>query len=668
MKAKSMVLCALVLLASSAPLGAQKTEVTVRQGKVLAETQTATVSVDAGQKAVLKKDANPFGTVDSPLVQDALELYKLVEEEREHGELKIDSVFIAVGKTDEDEVVGAIYWEIPNAMPKATNIMTIPYSSTLGDIRVYDLDGNLCKVEERSLGDFAFSFNIHFLEQVQPGEHFKFIAVTRLDDIGMPVFPGGARIAWKEGPLAYFRVSPGYPNALQYFRFILPESAILVDANREIVATDTVDGNLAVTLRNYTGPYSDAMCMIALLYPDEDGTTHADIPGKYRGLRSEWDKENSEMYQREMHKIRAGIKYADQSTPLAALLTAFSSAMNGDTDLYAAVAYRDYSPDQIQGYVENSKYWADRLDVLSTPQWPRTPGNGYVHPIHLCRKGSLIDEIVQRMVHEDGKWYSHSGIFKQAVDSEHATSQDLATAKRKGYLSDWQVAGPYVQKGKTHRELFDIPFGPELSDVDVPWHSAKVEPHEEHPASVDISSVLLPMDQSAAYLRTEIASDRQKLARLEIYTDDGVKAWLNGELICEENNSWGISEQPDAVNVTLEQGVNHLMLKVTEDSGGSRAIVRIGSDRAAGPRPTDKAIDPTPEVQLDWTPALTAQSHRVYFGTDQNNLSLLAEIFEVRELEPLSLDPGQRYFWRVDEILGDGSSIQGDVWSFSTGL
>jgi len=491
MKTRSIILCAQIVLATPALMFAQKTEVTVRQGEVRAETQTATVNVNAGQKAVLKKGANPFVTVDSPLVHDALELYKLVEEEKAHGELKIDSVFVVVGKSDKDGVVAAIYWEVPNPMPKATNIMTIPNSSTLGDIRVYDLSGNLCKVEQKSLGDFAFSFSIHFLEQVQPGEHFKFIAVTSLDDIDMPVFPGGARLAWKEGPLAYFRVSPGEPNALQYFRFILPESAILVDTNREIVATDTVDGNLAVTMRNYTGPYSDAMCIIALLNPGEDGTTLADIPGKYRGLRSKRDKENSEMYQREMHKIRAGMKYTDQSTPLAALLTIFGSAINGDTDLYGTLSYTHLSPDQVRKYAENSKYWADLLDVLSTPQWPQNPGNGYVHPIYLCRKGSLIGEIVQRMVYEDGKWYAHGSTSQQTVDYETATSEDIAAAKSKGYLCDWQVAGPYLQKGKECRELFDIPFGPELSDADVTWLPTTIVSHDPHPVAVNIDKSIM---------------------------------------------------------------------------------------------------------------------------------------------------------------------------------
>ena len=573
MKARSIIFCALVLLTTSALLFAQKTEVTVRQGKVRAETQTATVNIDAGQKAVLKKGVNPLVTVDSPLVHDALELYKLVEAEKEHGELKIDSVCIMVGKADENELVAAIYFEVPNPMPKATNIMTIPYSSTLGDIRVYDMSGNLCKVEEKSLGDFAFSFSIHLSEQVQPGEHFKFFVVTSFDD--MPVFPGGEPVAWKEGPLAYFVVSPGNPNALQYFRFILPESAILVDTNREIVAIDTVDGSLAVTMRSYTGPYSDAVCMIALLDPAEDGTTLADIPGKYRGLWSKRDKENSEIYQREMHKIRAGMKYTDQSTPLAALLTILGSAIHGDTELYDTVKYTYQAPDSIQKWIENTKYFADLLDFLSTPQWPDNPGNGYVHPIYLCRKGSLIDEFILPMVYEDGKWYAHDSKSKQTVDYENATSQDIATAKRKNYLCDWEVAGPYLQKDTECRELFDIPFGPELPDADVMWLPTTIVSHDPHPVAVNVDKSILHFNDSVAYLRTEIASDRQKQARLEIYTDDGVKAWLNGKLIHENNVSRGIPEQPDTVNVILKQGVNHLRLKVTEDVWGSRAIVRL---------------------------------------------------------------------------------------------
>ena len=70
-------------------------------------------------------------------------------------------------------------------------------------------------------------------------------------------------------------------------------------------------------------------------------------------------------------------------------------------------------------------------------------------------------------------------------------------------------------------------------------------------------------------------SDMEKQARLEIYTDDGVKVWLNGKVVHSDNNSHGIPEEPDTVAVTLKEGSNRLMLKVTEDIWGSGAIVRL---------------------------------------------------------------------------------------------
>ena len=73
-------------------------------------------------------------------------------------------------------------------------------------------------------------------------------------------------------------------------------------------------------------------------------------------------------------------------------------------------------------------------------------------------------------------------------------------------------------------------------------------------------------------------SDRQKPASLEIYTDDGVKVWLNGKVVHSDNNSHGIPEEPETVAVTLKDGTNHLMLKVTEDIWGSGAIVRVRPD------------------------------------------------------------------------------------------
>jgi hypothetical protein len=428
MKTKTIIICAVVLLSVGTLLMAQKTEVAVQKGKVIAETATASVAIEAGRKTVLTPDEKPTVTVDNPMVDDVLKLYKLVEAEREQGDLKIESVCMIVGKAEREEIIGAIYFEFPNHKAEATNVLTAGQMAIIPGFKVYDMKGNLCRIDVKKLDENTAQYSIHFSEEIQPGEYFKLIGVANLDKL--PIIPGGTPSYDQEGSLHHFRTALNSRNCLNYYRFILPESAILVDCNREILATDTVDGKVAVTIRNYTGPYYDGWCMISFLWPAEDGTTLADIPDEYHGLRNKRDKENSMAYNQEMEKVLAGIRYEDQSTPLAAWLTCLGSAGQKDAELYAKSSYTKLTPEKAQGNVGRIGYWADKLDVLYTPKWPKNPGNGYVHPLYTSRKGSLICEGMQRIVYEDGKWYvyrtkRHFG----AVDKfEKPTLQEIVNA------------------------------------------------------------------------------------------------------------------------------------------------------------------------------------------------------------------------------------------------
>lgn len=132
-----------------------------------------------------------------------------------------------------------------------------------------------------------------------------------------------------------------------------------------------------------------------------------------------------------------------------------------------------------------------------------------------------------------------------------------------------------MENGKTHADLFDMPFGPEDPNRDVPWHPIETQMRDAYPAYINLDKALYGGDQMVAYLRTIIQSDKARSASLDIYTDDGVKVWLNGELIHENNVSRGVAEPPDTVQVTLKPGANKLLLKVTDDMFGWGAVVRV---------------------------------------------------------------------------------------------
>ncbi len=154
----------------------------------------------------------------------------------------------------------------------------------------------------------------------------------------------------------------------------------------------------------------------------------------------------------------------------------------------------------------------------------------------------------------------------------------------RSYLTDWQVSGPYMQKDKTCTQLFDIPFGPELPDAQIQWKPMPIKRLDQHPAYLDLLEVLNGGEQRVAYLRTQIDSDVEKQARLEIFSDDGVKAWLNGQVIHTNNTMRPIMPAPDVVPVTLKKGANDLMLKVTQNNLPWGAIVRLREAQITEPK------------------------------------------------------------------------------------
>jgi len=145
----------------------------------------------------------------------------------------------------------------------------------------------------------------------------------------------------------------------------------------------------------------------------------------------------------------------------------------------------------------------------------------------------------------------------------------------KDYLLAWEVAGPYMQQGKSCTELFGIPFGPEIEGAEVRWRAMPVDTTSEHTGYLNLLKELNGGEQRVAYLRTTIESQSERAARLEIFSDDGVKVWLNGQLVHSNNVMRPIMPEPDMVNVTLVKGANQLMLKVTQNNLPWGAAVRL---------------------------------------------------------------------------------------------
>jgi hypothetical protein len=84
-------------------------------------------------------------------------------------------------------------------------------------------------------------------------------------------------------------------------------------------------------------------------------------------------------------------------------------------------------------------------------------------------------------------------------------------------------------------------------------------------------------EQKVAYLRTAVGTDTARDLTLELGSDDGVKAWLNGTVILANNTQRGVTPGQEKVKVHLNAGWNILMLKVTQNVLGWGACARFAN-------------------------------------------------------------------------------------------
>jgi len=135
-----------------------------------------------------------------------------------------------------------------------------------------------------------------------------------------------------------------------------------------------------------------------------------------------------------------------------------------------------------------------------------------------------------------------------------------------------------------------------------------------------------------------------------------------------------------AHNTTVDLGaVTAKYVKITANSNwGFLAQYGLSEVRffyvpvvAREPDPASGATDIDLDVTLSWRAGREAVTHDMYFSADEQAvIDGTAPVISVTETSygPLSLDLGQTYYWRVDEVNDAETPTmwQGDVWNFTT--
>ena len=94
-------------------------------------------------------------------------------------------------------------------------------------------------------------------------------------------------------------------------------------------------------------------------------------------------------------------------------------------------------------------------------------------------------------------------------------------------------------------------------------------------ALIDFEKVFGKLDYRTAYAYCTIHSDRDGTAVLEMGSDDGIKVWINHELVWDNPVRRGAAPASDRVAVRLRKGLNHCMAKVYDGFGDWKLCLSV---------------------------------------------------------------------------------------------
>jgi len=201
----------------------------------------------------------------------------------------------------------------------------------------------------------------------------------------------------------------------------------------------------------------------------------------------------------------------------------------------------------------------------------------------------------------ESRFASHAiGRFQLAVSDD----ADLAWST----LDTWRELG--IIESADGRQAFTEEYGPEHG-VDL---AAVCGPDEhswrEAPEYVDGKVHLFGSATGAMYLYRTIEAPSARDMRVGLGSDDGLRVWVNGELVHDNPAARSVALDQDMVDLPLRKGRNELLLKVVNYGGGfGFAFRRVTED--TGGLPTDVALTLS-DVTAERGPAQADRLRRFY--------------------------------------------------------
>ena len=166
--------------------------------------------------------------------------------------------------------------------------------------------------------------------------------------------------------------------------------------------------------------------------------------------------------------------------------------------------------------------------------------------------------------------------MRAIVPRMKAVGSTINVARGLGFVTSWWLIGPFSDEGG---EGWGTAYVGE-PDVDVTTAvdsktSWKHVVTADEMGKVNLLATVGRHDHVVAYAYTEIEVAEERKAVLRLGVDDGVKCWVNGELVWDNYVNRPITVDQDKPECRLKAGVNRILLKISQNNMGWEFCMRV---------------------------------------------------------------------------------------------
>ena len=182
----------------------------------------------------------------------------------------------------------------------------------------------------------------------------------------------------------------------------------------------------------------------------------------------------------------------------------------------------------------------------------------------------------------------------------------------------WSFVGPF-----TGDNAFAKEFGPESEGFDsslsfksdgkaLKWQQRKYKDGTAHSFESQVSN-------SASYVHRTISAKEPTIVAISLGSDDGIKVFLNGELIHSLDVARGLAPDQDKIVLHVPEGESDLLLKIVNRGGNTGFYFSAGED----PKEALKGIADAFRIKPEFRDEEQAKAVRSYFRQNVSNDELI---------------------------------------------